>query len=119
VGCLRRECLCFTSRVISLYIPLRTTQRYVALIGTAWRSLAVPLDADPATDLRDYLATARNASMKALAAETALLFYPEQIAAGNRLAASPFALTYSSGADRVECYGMAQDLCKAVLIRRR
>lgn len=57
--------------------PQSFTGRRVDLLG---RSLAVPLDADPATVLRDYLATARTASAKALAAKAVVLIYPEQLA---------------------------------------
>ncbi|HZR54804.1 MAG TPA: hypothetical protein VFB06_35555 [Streptosporangiaceae bacterium] len=57
--------------------PQSFTGRRVDRLG---RSLAVPLDADPATVLQDYIATARTASAKALAAEAAVLIYPKELA---------------------------------------
>jgi hypothetical protein len=44
------------------------------------RSLDVPLDAEPAKVLRDYLSAARTRSAKELAAKAVVLIYPEQLA---------------------------------------
>jgi hypothetical protein len=57
--------------------PQSFTGRCVGLLG---RSLEVPLDADPATALHDYLAAARTASAKALAAKAVILLHREQLA---------------------------------------
>ena len=57
--------------------PPSFTGRRVDLLG---RSLAVPPGADPATVLYHYLAAARTASAKALAAKAVVLIHPEQLA---------------------------------------
>jgi hypothetical protein len=44
------------------------------------RSLDVPLDAEPATVLRDYFSAARTRSAKELAAKAVVLINPEQLA---------------------------------------
>lgn len=51
------------------------TGRRVDMLG---RSLKVPPDADPATVLRSYLATARTKSARKLAAKAVVLIHPEQ-----------------------------------------
>ena len=53
------------------------TGRRVDLLG---RSLAVPLDADPAIALRDYLSAARTRTAKELAAKAVVLIKPAQLA---------------------------------------
>lgn len=53
------------------------TGRRVDLLG---RSLDVPLDAEPATILHDYLSAARTASARALAKKAVVLIYPERLA---------------------------------------
>jgi hypothetical protein len=50
--------------------------RRVDLLG---RSLDVPLDAQPAAVLRDYLSAARTRSAKELAAKAVVLINPEQL----------------------------------------
>jgi len=55
--------------------PPSFTGRRVDLLG---RSLAVPVNAEPAAVLRDYLRAARTASAKALAAKAIVLISPEQ-----------------------------------------
>jgi hypothetical protein len=57
--------------------PPSFTGRRVDLLG---RSLDVPLDAEPATVLRDYLSAARTASARALAKKAVVLIYPERLA---------------------------------------
>ena len=57
--------------------PPSFTGRRVDLLG---RSLDVPLDAEPAKVLRDYLSAARTRSAKELAAKAVVLIYPEQLA---------------------------------------
>jgi hypothetical protein len=57
--------------------PPSFTGRRVDLLG---RSLDVPLDAEPATVLRDYLSAARTPSAKALAAKAVVLIHPRQVA---------------------------------------
>jgi hypothetical protein len=52
------------------------TGRRVDLLG---RSLEVPLDAEPATVLYDYLSATRTASAKALAVKAVVLINPEQL----------------------------------------
>ncbi len=56
--------------------PPSFTGRRIDLLG---RSLDVPLDAEPAKVLRDYLSAARTRSAKELAAKAAVLIYPEQL----------------------------------------
>lgn len=56
--------------------PPSFTGRRVDLLG---RSLEVPLGAEPATVLRDYLSAARTASAKALVAKAIVLINPEQL----------------------------------------
>ena len=57
--------------------PPSFTGRRVDLLG---RSLNVPLDAEPATVLRDYFSAARTRSAKELAAKAVVLINPEQLA---------------------------------------
>jgi hypothetical protein len=57
--------------------PPSFTGRRVDFLG---RSLDVPLDAEPATVLRDYLSVARTASARALAKKAVVLIYPERLA---------------------------------------
>jgi hypothetical protein len=57
--------------------PPSFTGRRVDLLG---RSLDVPLDAEPATVLRDYFSAARTRSAKELAAKAVVLINPEQLA---------------------------------------
>jgi hypothetical protein len=55
--------------------PPSFTGRRVDLLG---RSLDVPLDAEPATALRDYFSAARTRSAKELAAKAVVLINPGQ-----------------------------------------
>jgi hypothetical protein len=57
--------------------PPSFTGRRADLLG---RSLDVPLDAEPATVLRDYFSAARTRSAKELAAKAVVLINPEQLA---------------------------------------
>jgi hypothetical protein len=57
--------------------PPSFTGRRVDLLG---RSLEVPLDAEPAAVLRDYLCAARTRSAKELAAKAVVLIHPHQLA---------------------------------------
>jgi hypothetical protein len=61
--------------------------RRVDLLG---RSLEVPLGANPAAVLRDYLSAARTTSAKALAAKAVVLIYPEQLAGTAAWPPNPF-----------------------------
>ena len=56
--------------------PPSFTGRRVDLLG---RSLEMPLGAEPAVVLSDYLSAARTASAKALAAKAVVLINPEQL----------------------------------------
>ncbi len=53
------------------------TGRRVDVLG---RSLVVPLDADPAADVRDYLSAARTRSARAPAAKAVMLIKPVRLA---------------------------------------
>lgn len=54
--------------------------RIILRISAIRRSLAVPLDADPAAALRDYLCAARTRSARELAAKAVVLIKPVQLA---------------------------------------